>query len=233
MNPPTKRCTKCGQEFPATSEYFTRQKQGKYGFTSTCKPCHRTLERDYREANPEKKRERTRLYYERHKPEIDRKHKHYRNVKRDAIRAHDKERSRRPDRVAKARVWTRKYKQSHPNADRNSCQTRRARKSSLPATFTLKDWQRCLDYWNNSCAYCGRPRGLWHTMAQDHFIPLSRGGPYTPENIVPACSGIEGCNNSKNASDPHKWILEKFGKRKAQFIEQRIAAYFAWVKSQE
>ena len=35
----TKICTTCGREFPATLEYFHRQKRGKYGVTSECKFC--------------------------------------------------------------------------------------------------------------------------------------------------------------------------------------------------
>jgi 5-methylcytosine-specific restriction endonuclease McrA len=36
---PVKTCTKCGTEFPATTEYFVKQKAGKYGVTSQCKAC--------------------------------------------------------------------------------------------------------------------------------------------------------------------------------------------------
>src|SRR5581483_2176482 len=48
-----------------------------------------------------------------------------------------------------------------------------ARKRSLPDTFTERDWQRALEYWDYKCAVCGRPRGLWHTLAADHWIPLT------------------------------------------------------------
>lgn len=36
---PTKICTKCGQEFPATTEYFHKSKRGKYGLRADCKQC--------------------------------------------------------------------------------------------------------------------------------------------------------------------------------------------------
>ena len=38
---PTKTCTKCGECKPATAEFFTAQKLGKYGFTSVCKICRK------------------------------------------------------------------------------------------------------------------------------------------------------------------------------------------------
>lgn len=36
----TKTCTKCGETFPATLEYFSPSKLGKYGLRSECKPCN-------------------------------------------------------------------------------------------------------------------------------------------------------------------------------------------------
>ena len=39
----TKRCTKCGNEFPATREYFTPNKGGKYGLRPDCNKCRSLL----------------------------------------------------------------------------------------------------------------------------------------------------------------------------------------------
>lgn len=77
-------------------------------------------------------------------------------------------------------------------------QQRRSQKAALPATFSAEDWRRCLEYWDHKCVYCGA-EGALH---QEHFIPLTKGGPYTPDNIVPAC---QHCNFSKHASDPGDW----------------------------
>jgi hypothetical protein len=43
----TKICTHCGIEKPATTEYFARQKTGKYGFRADCKECHYARQRNY------------------------------------------------------------------------------------------------------------------------------------------------------------------------------------------
>lgn len=37
--PLNKTCTKCGQTFEATTEFFYRNPGGKYGLTPRCKPC--------------------------------------------------------------------------------------------------------------------------------------------------------------------------------------------------
>jgi hypothetical protein len=34
-----KRCNKCGEEFPVTTDYFTKYKNSKDGFYYTCKTC--------------------------------------------------------------------------------------------------------------------------------------------------------------------------------------------------
>ncbi|MCZ2077912.1 MAG: HNH endonuclease [Bryobacterales bacterium] len=109
---------------------------------------------------------------------------------------------------------------------------RRARKLSLPDTFTVDDWHIALDYWRNLCAYCGSQQGLWNPMSADHFIPLSSPDcPGTvPENMIPAC---QSCNASKHNYDSREWAIKKFGKRKAAQILKRINAYFDWLKTQK
>jgi hypothetical protein len=111
---------------------------------------------------------------------------------------------------------------------------RRAFERHLPSAFTPHDWERCLSYWNNSCAVCGRPRGLWHTIAADHWIALSDPRPNNPgtvpTNIIPLCHGIDGCNNSKHDNDATEWLTRKYGRRKAKKILERIQKYFDSLK---
>ena len=47
-------CTKCGREFPATPEFFHRQKDGKHGITSRCKQCTNRYGRKWYQSNKEK-----------------------------------------------------------------------------------------------------------------------------------------------------------------------------------
>jgi hypothetical protein len=41
INKKTKRCSKCKKRYPATTEYFSKRKNGKKGLDSWCKNCHR------------------------------------------------------------------------------------------------------------------------------------------------------------------------------------------------
>ena len=56
MNTPYvfKRCTKCGETLPATTEYFYKAKNGKYGLRGECKKCLIECGKQYRENNKEK-----------------------------------------------------------------------------------------------------------------------------------------------------------------------------------
>jgi 5-methylcytosine-specific restriction endonuclease McrA len=47
------------------------------------------------------------------------------------------------------------------------------------------------------CAYCGRP---WEQI--DHFVPLSRGGGSSVDNLRPSCAP---CNRAKRAQDLETW----------------------------
>jgi hypothetical protein len=111
-------------------------------------------------------------------------------------------------------------------------QVYKTRKLNLPIDFSATDWTRCLEYWGFRCAVCDRPRGFWHTLAQDHWIPLnSENCPGTVKtNIVPLCHGDGGCNNSKNDTPAEEWLTFKFGIKRAKEILRRIAKYFEWVK---
>lgn len=44
---PLNRCTKCGQEFPATIEYFPPRKRNINGLNSECRGCKRAYNRTY------------------------------------------------------------------------------------------------------------------------------------------------------------------------------------------
>jgi len=82
-----KKCTKCGEEKPATAEYFNRDGQMKRGLRSECKSCCQKYCKKYREENPEKKRESQNKYYAKNREKIRVDHKKYmrQRVKQDPI----------------------------------------------------------------------------------------------------------------------------------------------------
>jgi NMD protein affecting ribosome stability and mRNA decay len=77
---------------------------------------------------------------------------------------------------------------------------RESLKRGLPRTLTLKEWNSILEKYNYSCAYCGRND---EPLTQEHWIPSSRGGGYTAQNIVPACSR---CNSRKRSLTGEEYL---------------------------
>ena len=61
QNPTTKCCTKCGEPYPATTEYFP-PKRG--GLGSWCRNCLKVANREYRQKNKESIAESERLRYD-------------------------------------------------------------------------------------------------------------------------------------------------------------------------
>lgn len=74
----------------------------------------------------------------------------------------------------------------------------RAKHAKRPATLTLKQWLTTLEYFSNSCAYCG---GSYDVL--EHFIPVKYAGT-TYQNCVPACTS---CNSRKGGRRPEKITL--------------------------
>jgi hypothetical protein len=168
----------------------------------------------WREANKERVAQTDKAWQESHKEQVARKNKAWR-------KAHPATEAQREHKREKDRAW----RSANPDKAKVKKNRRRARELSLLDTFTSSDWRIALDYFGGCCATCGRPPGLWHTLAADHWIPINKGGPTMPDNIVPLCHGTGGCNNSKGSRDPVEWLVWKFGPRKGRAIQRRIETF--------
>ena len=85
--------------------------------------------------------------------------------------------------------------------------------------YTSEQWENCIKYFDNKCAYCGTGTGI---LTQDHFIPLSKKGDHTKTNIIPCCFS---CNSSKNATDFDIWYKDntKFSKNRYKKIKEYLS----------
>lgn len=246
---PFKHCVICGRGFAPTPQFFLRRKGAKDGLRGECRECHNEKTVDWHKTHRSQSNERTYRWRAKHREQmLASRHRHYkehqeelRRKRREYYQIHEaEERAKRREyhkiHRDKELAYTRKWQQANLDKDRIKSQRRRTNKQGLPCDFTTADWDECLAYWQGRCCICGRPKGLWHTIAQEHWIPLHPDydcafNPGTvPTNIVPMCHGIDGCNNSKCNHEPVKWLTNKLGPRKAQQILKRIAEYFEWAE---
>jgi hypothetical protein len=79
---------------------------------------------------------------------------------------------------------------------------RKRRMARVEHDLTMEQWTALQAAWGG-CAYCGvtdKP------LQRDCILPISRGGRYTLENVVPACSS---CNTSKCNDEVTGWLRRK------------------------
>ncbi len=68
--------------------------------------------------------------------------------------------------------------------------------------LTDPQWFAILEAWGG-CAYC---RAVEPALQKDCVLPISRGGRYTLDNVVPAC---RSCNASKCNAEVTGWLRRK------------------------
>ena len=86
-------------------------------------------------------------------------------------------------------------------------------------THDLDDvqWTALTTAWGG-CAYCGSPD---RRLQRDCVLPISRGGRYTLENVVPACGS---CNASKCNDEVTSWLRRKKLDERAFLLRHREIA---------
>ena len=162
-----KKCSKCGEEKPATVEYF--HKDGN-GLRTECKPCRAERSKAYREANKEAIAEQNKTYYEEHKEAIAEQKKTYYEENKGAIN----ERQAAYYRTPKGKFTGIKSTAKERNIN-----------FSLP--FKLYESQ----LWGKPCHYCGceiEVTGLDRKNSDKG---------YTPDNVVPCCGDCNNKKSTK------------------------------------
>jgi 5-methylcytosine-specific restriction endonuclease McrA len=79
---------------------------------------------------------------------------------------------------------------------------RRLRVARADNDLTPAQWDALVEAWAG-CAYC---RADVAALQRDCVQPISRGGRYTLENVVPACAS---CNASKHNDEVTGWLRRK------------------------
>ena len=85
-----KKCSKCGEQFPATAEYFYRHTGCKDGLRSYCKKCQAQEDKKYRKANREHLRKVRKRYRKENKEQTRKYQKRYRKENKEQMRKYQK-----------------------------------------------------------------------------------------------------------------------------------------------
>ena len=229
-----KECTHCEKVLPVSA--FSRASDSLTGLRSWCKACIKA----WRSARREQRAEYNRQYWRRkHEeclanqrcylrqwrkkhPEENRERQHeYRKAHPDAVRRYEEEYRRNHQGQIATRAA--KYRQTENGRakGRGARSRRRARLAGLMCSLTEFQWQAALSYFDNCCAYCGASNVV---LAQEHVVPLTRGGAYIAANIVPAC---KSCNSSKNDASLDEWASGLGAARVQDGAMENIRAYLA------
>ena len=181
---PLKRCTgPCGQEYPATTEYWSPNKDCKFGLQPKCRQCHKEYLKEYR-SRPEvkeMKKQRMQAYNSRddvkkrrldrihrsdvkeHKKEYDKKwHKEYSNREgvKERTRKRVKEHNSIPEVKERLRAYNKEYRKDYVQREdvkekrRSNGRNRQARKKSIQGTHTPEQIQDQLKRQHHKCYYC-------------------------------------------------------------------------------
>ena len=203
----TKVCTKCNKELPATRDYFHKKLHGLYDLREHCIKCQKEYDNKrypiikehqkaireiYYSNNRERELERNRIYRKTHKEQIiEYRKKYYKNNKDQCL------------------LWQKEWKKTEKGKQiinfhkKAYIAWRRRIGKILKKDFTLTDWQNCLKYFDNKCAYCGTDE---NKITIDHLIPIHKFGETVKTNVVPACVN---CNSSKNKYDFDDWYVKQ------------------------
>jgi hypothetical protein len=210
---------------------ITRKNHGAHGLCGACNARRhrrenndmlRQRDKDRWATRREQENERRKRHYEAHKvehlanskeyhrvhaEEIRQQQAGYRDRNRKQIREHNRAYNQakrdRTKELARLQAWAEQEpREKRLERIRAARQRRVARKNELPATLTRLEWQAIKDGFDHRCVYCNRQM---LKLTQDHIIPLIDGGPYTADNIVPACLS---CNSRKNKRAADVFLLE-------------------------
>ena len=84
----------------------------------------------------------------------------------------------------------------------HAARRRQLRVRAADNDLTDAEWCALVSAWGG-CAYCG---AVGVALQRDCVLPISRGGRYTLDNVVPACAS---CNASKCNSEVTGWLRRK------------------------
>jgi len=205
MEEQLRRCFKCGLKQDKSEFYI--DKRNKSGLTGYCRKCANKRISERRRKNPEKFRQRDRLWraknpelvkrsefkYSRTKRGIEvRKKNREKWIKNNPIKNIVAKRKWRKNNQDKVKDEYKRNKDDYITRTRN----RKARLKNAKGTFSTKEWNDLKRKHNYTCLCCGK-KELIIKLVPDHILALTKGGNNDIGNIQPLCRRCNGIKWNK------------------------------------
>lgn len=186
-----KTCPKCKQTKPHSD--WGKNKSKKDGLASECKSCHAAASAEWRKANPDEQKRRSREQHAKNRDYANSRRKANYWANQDRERANRKKYYERT--IESQRQSSREWRKNNPEKLREQNRRTRALRAAVPSEpYSTQD---VLNRWGTDCHLCGLPIDLtaprathtpgWESGLQlDHVIPISAGGPDVLDNVKPA-----------------------------------------------
>jgi hypothetical protein len=204
-----KTCSKCNESYPATEEFFYKQKTTNktygthYKLSYQCRNCMREKALEHHHENKEKRNKRRKELYwlDTEKNKAASKKSKYNNLERFKT----KQKEYRENNKDKLKEYANTYKNKQ-------------------FKISTKQWESCKRYFDYCCAYCGiSEQDAQNTydkgLHKEHAINK---GSNDLSNCIPSCTG---CNTSKWIHDYFDW----YSKDNPIFSEERYKLIDKWL----
>lgn len=196
-----KLCNRCGKWYLCTDEYFHKNSKSPDNLFPYCKKCNIKASNEYQYKPENKKRcSQSKRKYQL-KPEVAVKEKNHKRKLREEGYYSD---------------WRKNNKDKVKQYNEI--------RSNKKHTISKKEWGKCKEYFNNSCAYCGMTEGEHRKVfRQDlHKEHVDYEGSNNLSNCVPSC---KHCNSSKRESELDNW----YNKENPNFNQEKIDKILKWI----
>ena len=177
-----RKCNKCN-EVKSLNEFY-KDKSSSDGYGHYCKLCLSIIHTEYRGS---------------HKKQISKNAKYWRSQNKEYLYQRKKQEREANPEACRARIiaWQKANPEREQERRKRGKIARRLRNQENPVNdLTIAQWREILIVFGYRCAYCNRKM---QRLTQDHITPLSKGGPHTMSNVVPAC---RSCNSKKHTGPP-------------------------------
>lgn len=198
-----KICSSCKQELELI--YFHKNKSKKDGYNCYCKQCRNNnavkykekraeYTKEYRKKNKEQLKETKKKYYEDNKEKINLKNRIYHHNNKDRLNKISNKYYNENKEII------RQKSKEYYNSEKGKLVFKKARvkRKALVRKAKVGDIDLNKIISNKKCYWCNT-KILDNNYHIDHYIPISKGGEHSNDNLVLSCPK---CNLTKGAKDP-------------------------------